>query len=332
MERTRWAGCRRGSSVAPGDELPEAAPAPLESTEESSAGGVVNNAGEFSGGQKVLGAGKKLLMGVGGAAAPTPLEPTEEASAGGVVNNAGESSGGQEVLGAGKKLLMGAGGAAAPASAELGPEREITRVTKGEVENADRLVRDDEVKWDEEEAYVFQFGTVNLPDDDVVANDALQFGTVNLPDDDAVANDGFCGEGQEAQGSPAAADTKGALWRMRTTHGRRQDLGYTARSCLGRLRTRRCSSTKELTLQKVAKIWVVVPMRPGTGLRCLNPCRPSSFEEACFSLPIRPPLSYPLSNLSKIKKGIRHSTTTTRCSSPTKVTYLSTISSTSTRC
>ncbi|CAN0237857.1 unnamed protein product, partial [Ascophyllum nodosum] len=37
-------------------------------------GGVVNNAGEFSGGQEVLGAGKKLLMGAGGAAAPTPLE------------------------------------------------------------------------------------------------------------------------------------------------------------------------------------------------------------------------------------------------------------------
>ena len=119
VERTRWVGCRRGSSVAP-EELPEAAPAPLEPTEEASAGGVVNNAGEFNGGQEVLSAGKKLLMGAGGPAAPTPLEPTEEASAGGVVNNAGEFSGGQEVLGARKKLLMGAGGAAAPASAELG--------------------------------------------------------------------------------------------------------------------------------------------------------------------------------------------------------------------
>ena len=357
VERTRWAGCRRGSSVAPEEVLPEAAPAPLEPNEEASAGGAVNNAGEFSGGQEVLGAGKKLLMGAGGAAAPTPLEPTEEALAGRVANNAGEFSGGQEVLGAGKKLLMGAGGAAAPASAELGPEREIARVTKGDVENADRRVssegakvacgdsvemrgkpaeREDErapaiaetmvsgkeVKWEEEEAYVFQFGTVNLPDDDVVARDGLQFGTVNLPDDDVVAKNGFAGRGRRHREAPRAADTKGALWR------RRQNRGHTTRSRLGRLRMRRCSSTKELTLQKVAKIWVVVPMRPGTGLRCLNPCRPSSFEEACFSLPICPPLS----NLSKIKKGIRHFTSTTRCSSPTKVTYLSTISSTSTRC
>ena len=357
MERTRWAGCRRGSSVAPEEVLPEAAPAPLEPNEEASAGGVVNNAGEFSGGQEVLGAGKKLLTGAGRAAAPTPLEPTEEASAGGVVNNAGEFSGGQEVLGAGKKLLMGAGGAAAPASAELGPEREIARVTKGEVENADRqvssggakvacgdsvemqgkpaerederapaiaetMVSDEEVKWEEEEAYVFQFGTVNLPDDDIVAKDGLQFGTVNLLDDDVVANADFRGEGQEAQGSPESRRYEGGVVE------KEKNRGHTTRSRLGRLRMRRCSSTKELTLQKVAKIWVVVPMRPGTGLRCLNPCRPSSFEEACFPLPTYPPLS----NLSKIKKGVRHSTTTTRCSSPTKVTYLSTISSTSTRC
>ena len=208
-------------------------------------GGAVNNAGEF-GGQEVLGAGKKLLMGAGGAAAPTPLEPTEEASAGGVVSNAGEFSGGQEVLGAGKKLLMGAGGAAAPASAELGPEREIARVTKGDVENADRrvssggakvacgdsvemrgkpaerederapaiaetMVSDKEVKWEEEEAYVFQFGTVNLPDDDVVARDDLQFGTLNLPDDDVVAKDGFRREGQEAQGSPESRRYEGGV-------------------------------------------------------------------------------------------------------------------------
>ena len=133
VERARWAGCRRGSSVAPEEVLPEAVPAPLEPTEKASAGGVGNNAGEFSGGQEVLSARKKLLMGAGGAAAPAPLEPTEEGSAGGVVHNAGEFSGGQEVLGAGKKLLMGAGGAAAPASAELGPEREIARVRKGEI-------------------------------------------------------------------------------------------------------------------------------------------------------------------------------------------------------
>ena len=133
VERTRWAGCRRGSSVAPEEVLPEAASAPLEPTEKASAGGVGNNAGEFSGGQEVLSAGKKLLMGAGGAAAPTPLEPTEEGSAGRVMNNAGEFSRGQEVLGAGKKLLMGARGAAAPAGAELGPEREIARVRKGEV-------------------------------------------------------------------------------------------------------------------------------------------------------------------------------------------------------
>ena len=107
MERTRWAGCRRGSSVAPEEELPEAAPAPLEPTEEASAGGVVNNAGEFNGGQEVLSAGKKLLMGAGGPAAPTPLEPTEEASAGGVMNNAGEFSGGQKAPG--KSFLWGRG-------------------------------------------------------------------------------------------------------------------------------------------------------------------------------------------------------------------------------
>ena len=246
VETTRWVGCRRGSSVAPEEVLPEAAPAPLEPNEEASAGGAANNAGEFSGGQEVLGAGKKLLMGAGGAAAPTPLEPTEEASAGGVANNAGEFSGGQEVLGAGEKLRMGAGGAAAPASAKLGPEREIARVTKGDVENADRrvssggakvacgdsvemrgkpaerederapaiaetMVSDDEAEWEEEEAYVFQFGTVNLPDDDVVARDGLQFGTVNLPDDDVVAKDCFRGEGQEAQGSPESRRYEGGV-------------------------------------------------------------------------------------------------------------------------
>ena len=175
--RTRWAECRRGPSVA---------------------------------------------------LAPAPLERTEEASAGGVVNNAGEFSGGQEVLGAGKKLMMGARGAAAPASAELGPEREIARITKGKVENGDRrvsleaakvacgdsvemqgkpaerederapaiaeaMVRDEEMKGEEEEAYLFQFGTVNLSDDDVVANSGLS------------------GEGQEAQGSPESRRYEGGV-------------------------------------------------------------------------------------------------------------------------
>ena len=125
------AGCRRGSSVAPEEVLPEAAPAPLEPTEKASAGGVGNNAGEFSGGQEVLSAGEKLLMGAGGAAAPTPLEPTEEGSAGGVVNNAGEFSGGQEVLGAGEKLLMGAGGAAAPLREKEGRERSAAAPEEG---------------------------------------------------------------------------------------------------------------------------------------------------------------------------------------------------------
>ncbi|CAM9979497.1 unnamed protein product, partial [Scytosiphon promiscuus] len=46
-----------GSPVAPEEELPEAAPAPVDAAEGAAAGGVVNNAGEFSGGEKVAGAG-----------------------------------------------------------------------------------------------------------------------------------------------------------------------------------------------------------------------------------------------------------------------------------
>ncbi|CAN0163556.1 unnamed protein product [Ectocarpus sp. 8 AP-2014] len=121
-----------------------------------------------------------------GAAGGLPVAPEEElpadsaeegtaaAAAGGVVKNGGQF-GGDEVTGAEEAEEVGkAGGAAAAASSgELGPEREVAGVAPEVAKEGDGAEGGANagaaVEEEEEEEFVFQFGTVNLSDDDAAA-------------------------------------------------------------------------------------------------------------------------------------------------------------------
>lgn len=122
-------------------------------------------------------------------AAPAPSDTAEEAAAGGLVNNAGKYSGGEKVRGVAEARQTGAGGAAATASGQLGPECEVAQVTRGglnkklEIQEETLLTPNgsnssggeiQEEEGEEEEEYLFQFGTVNLSDDNPADDAGLQ--------------------------------------------------------------------------------------------------------------------------------------------------------------
>lgn len=126
-------------------------------------------------------------------AVPVPTETAEEAAAGGQAKSAGEFSGGEKVVGAGQLMDTGAGGAAATASAVLGPESEVARVTSEtggmDVRMASdaagreggMVVEEDGREEEEAEEFVFQFGTVNLPDDDSAVDVGGEGGNEEAP-------------------------------------------------------------------------------------------------------------------------------------------------------
>lgn len=114
-------------------------------------------------------------------AAPAVTDTVEDAAAGGLVNSAGESSGGKKIVSAveeGRGLVGAGGAAAAPSIGELGPEREVAGLTAetGEKDGREAEIVDtaktENEENEEEEEYVFQFGTVNLSDEDAAGEDA----------------------------------------------------------------------------------------------------------------------------------------------------------------
>ncbi|CAM9738864.1 unnamed protein product [Ectocarpus fasciculatus] len=113
-----------------------------------------------------------------GAAGGLPVAPEEELPADSTeevtVKNAREFSG-DEVTGAEEAEEVGktGGAAAAASSGELGPEREVAGVTTEGTKEGDGAEGGADagaaVEEEEEEEFVFQFGTVNLSDEDAAA-------------------------------------------------------------------------------------------------------------------------------------------------------------------
>ena len=183
------AGTLGGVPIAPEEELPEVAPVPTESVGDTATGGVVNSAGEFSGGDKVFGAGEEIKGTAGGAG-------------GSAATSSGELAPEREVAGAHpavrlkeeeKETGVAVDGAAAAAAQEEGKEEEE----------------------EEEEEYVFQFGTVNLSDEGTAGENAgLDVPQpVGAESRDSPENlryhDSGVGEDREGDGAAAAAARAG---------------------------------------------------------------------------------------------------------------------------
>lgn len=144
-------------------------------------------------------------------AAPVPLETTEEGAAEGLVD--------KTVVGVENKRRDRAGGDLALANGELGPEREredaeVSREAEGLITASESVKQEQQQGRDvgrdtlgeevgagqdeeEEQEYVFQFGTVNLSDDEVVS---VVVESVDVP-----------GDMQEAQGSPESRRYDGGI-------------------------------------------------------------------------------------------------------------------------
>lgn len=144
-------------------------------------------------------------------AAPVPLETTEEGAVEGLVD--------ETVVGVENKRRDRAGGDLALANGELGPEREredaeVSREAEGSIAASEILKQERQQEREigkdtlegevgagqneeEEQEYVFQFGTVNLSDDEVVSV--------------VVESVDVCGDVQEAQGSPESRRYDGGI-------------------------------------------------------------------------------------------------------------------------